>query len=117
MMATKSEQSVVSVQGCHPICLGHRRVIECRVDEIHQRILRNGLRHDRLPNMYDLARVCTKAVDPENLERFSMKQNLEHADRLTRNLSTGDAFKMRVADFVGNHGIGQLALGFSQGTD
>ena len=64
---TASEQPVISVEGCHTIRLGHRRVVECRIHEVLQRVGVPILRHDGLANMNDLGRIRTKTVNAKNL--------------------------------------------------
>ena len=59
------------------ISLCHSRVVECRLDEILQRVRLTLLLHDGLPNVDDLGRIRSKAVNAENLQGLAMKQQLD----------------------------------------
>ena len=50
---------------------------------------------------------------PRICQRLAVEQQLEHADRLAGDLGPGQALELGVADFVGDVGGGQLALGLA----
>ena len=67
--------------------------------------------HDRLTDVDDLGRAGPEAVDAKDLQRFSVEQELEHADGAAEDLGSGEAFELGVSDFVGDLGGGELAFG------
>ena len=111
------KQSIVTIKSGNPVRFCHRGIVERRIDEVHQSIVRLWLSHDRLADMDDLCCVSTETVNPKNLQSFSMKQDLQHSCCLAGDLCTGDALEMSVTDFVGNQGVGQFSFRFSNRTD
>src|SRR5258708_4117884 len=105
-----SKQPVRAIEGGDAVRFGHGRVVERRVDEIHQRVIRRGLRHDRLADVNDLCGIGAEAMDPQDLQRLAMKQNLQHPRGLAGNLGSRQAAEQGMPHLVGDAGFRQLAL-------
>ena len=116
-IAGELEEPVITIQSRHAVRLGHCRIVECRIDEVHQRVVRFRLSHNRLADVNDLGRVRTEAMNSEHFERFAMKQNLQHTRRLTRNLRAGDALEMGMTDFIRYGRFRQFPFRLSERTD
>ncbi len=112
-----AEQPVQAVERGDSVGLGHRRIIEGRVDEVVQRVALAGLRHDGLANVNDFRRARPETVDAQNLQRLAVEQQLEHADGLAGDLGAGEALEAALADFVRHTLLSEFAFGFSQRAD
>src|SRR5699024_4564262 len=95
-----SDDPIVAVQGRDSVRFGHGWVVEGSVDEVHQTVGIAFLRHDGLPDMDDFSGLITKAVNSEQLQGFSVKQQLQHPGRLTGNLGTSEIFEESMANLV-----------------
>ena len=68
------------------------------------------LRHDRLADVDDFRGIRSEAVDAQDFQRLAVKEQLEHAHGVARDLGPGQALEQRVADLVGDLVFGQFAL-------
>ncbi len=67
--------------------------------------------------MNNLGRALAKAVDPQNLFRFAVKQNLQRTNVHADDLRPCEVFKLRTAHFIRHFHGGELLFGFPDGAD
>ena len=73
--------------------------------------------HDGLSNVNDFRRIGPKAMHAQYFERVAMKQDFEHADLLTCNLSSRQTLELSLPYFVRNTGCRELSFRFSNRTN
>ena len=71
------------------------------------------LEHCLLWIMSDKFGIYYQTVDPQDLFGFTMEQDLQTAHIGTGDLSAGEMFELRTADFVRDFFCRQLLLGFT----
>lgn len=75
------------------------------------------LLHNRLADMNNLGRALAKAMNPKDLFRFPVEQDLQRAHAHADDLRPCQMFKLRAAHFMRYLHGGQLLLGFTDGAD
>ncbi len=100
-------QLVEPVERRHFVALGHRGVVEHRVAEV---VDRAAERHHGLADVDDLGGRFADHVHAEQLARFAMEQQLEHARCVAGDLAAGDLAEAGDADFVRHALGGELLL-------
>src|ERR1700743_2601126 len=101
--------TIEPIKGGELITLGQRGVVEHRFHEV---IELAAQRHNRLPNVQQLAGAFADDMDAKNGMRLPVKNNFQAPGSIAADLSTGDFAIVGYAYLVRNVLFGKLLLGF-----